>query len=245
MGWMNDTLEYFHRDPIHRRYHHNELTFRAVYAFSENYVLPLSHDEVVHGKGSLLGAMPGDDWQRFANLRLLYGYQYSLPGKKLLFMGAEIGQWREWDHDHSLDWHLLDFAPHQGLLRFVADCNRVYREEPSLYERDCEPSGFEWLDAGDATASTLSFVRHSGADSGVLVVVNLTPVPRELLVGVPKGGVWREILNSDAAIYGGSGIGNMGQIVAGAREWQGQHYAATLVAPPLAVVMFRAEPQGR
>jgi len=245
MGWMNDTLEYFHRDPIHRRYHQNELTFRAVYAFSENYVLPLSHDEVVHGKGSLLGAMPGDDWQRFANLRLLYGYQYALPGKKLLFMGAEIGQWREWDHDHSLDWHLLDFPPHQGLLRFVADCNRVYREEPSLHERDCEPSGFEWLDAGDAAASTLSFLRHSDADSGVLVVVNLTPVPRDLLVGVPNGGTWREILNSDAAIYGGSGIGNMGNIVAEARQWQGQRYAAHLVAPPLAVVMFRQDTEGR
>jgi 1,4-alpha-glucan branching enzyme len=242
MGWMNDTLKYFHRDPIYRGHHHDELTFRSIYAFSENYVLPLSHDEVVHGKGSLIGSMPGDNWQRFANLRLLYGYQYALPGKKLLFMGDEIGQWREWNHDASLDWHLLEYPAHEGILRFVSDLNTVYRAEPSLHQHDNDPTGFEWLNSSDAASSTLSFLRHSDADSGVLVVCNLTPVPREMLVGVPETGAWQEILNSDSTLYGGSGLGNQGRIEAANVPAQGQPFSATLVAPPLAIVMFRHEP---
>jgi 1,4-alpha-glucan branching enzyme len=241
MGWMNDTLKYFQRDPIHRRHHHDGLTFRSIYAFSENYVLPLSHDEVVHGKGSLLGSMPGDDWQRFANLRLLYGYQYALPGKKLLFMGDEIGQWREWGHDSSIDWHLLSYPAHEGLFQFVSDLNAVYRSEPSLHEHDNDPSGFEWLDSNDAASSTLSFLRHSDADSGVLVICNFTPVPREMHVGLPEAGPWVELINSDSTLYGGSGIGNLGSIEATAVPAQGQPFSVKLVAPPLAVVMFRHE----
>jgi 1,4-alpha-glucan branching enzyme len=245
MGWMHDTLAYFRRDPVHRRHHHSQLTFRGLYAFTENYVLPLSHDEVVHGKGSLLGAMPGDDWQKFANLRLLYGYQYALPGKKLLFMGDELGQWQEWSHDRSLDWHLLDHAPHAGLLRFVSDLNRIYREEPALHELDAEPSGFEWVRAGDASHSTLSFLRRSKAGGAVLVVCNLTPVPRHnMLLGVPEPGYWREILNSDATVYGGSGVGNFGGVEAQAVPWHGQPQTVNLTAPPLAVVLFRREPDG-
>jgi 1,4-alpha-glucan branching enzyme len=245
MGWMHDTLAYFRRDPVHRRHHHSQLTFRGLYAFTENYVMPLSHDEVVHGKGSLLGAMPGDDWQKFANLRLLYGYQYALPGKKLLFMGDELGQWQEWSHDRSLDWHLLDHAPHAGLLRFVSDLNRIYREEPALHELDAEPSGFEWVHAGDATHSTLSFLRRSKGGGAVLVVCNLTPVPRHnMLLGVPEPGYWREILNSDATVYGGSGVGNLGGVEAQAVPWHGQPQTVNLTAPPLAVVLFRREPDG-
>jgi 1,4-alpha-glucan branching enzyme len=240
---MNDTLKYCHRDPIYRGHHHDELTFRSIYAFSENYVLPLSHDEVVHGKGSLLGSMPGDDWQRFANLRLLYGYQYALPGKKLLFMGDEIGQWREWGHDGSVDWHLLAFEPHEGLLRFVSDLNTVYRDEPSLHEHDNDSSGFEWLNSNDAQSSTLSFLRHSAADSGVLVICNLTPVPREMHVGLPQSGRWQELINSDSTLYGGSGIGNLGCIDATEVPAQGQPFSVKLIAPPLAVVMFRHEHQ--
>jgi 1,4-alpha-glucan branching enzyme len=185
--------------------------------------------------------MPGDDWQRFANLRLLYGYQWGLPGKKLLFMGDEIGQWREWAHDSSVDWHLLSHAPHEGLLRFVSDLNAVYRAEPSLHEHDNDPSGFKWLNSGDAESSTLSFLRHSAADSGVLVICNLTPVPREMHVGLPESGRWQELINSDSTIYGGSGIGNLGCIEAIEVPAQGQPFSVELVAPPLAVVMFRHE----
>ena len=242
MGWMHDTLAYFRRDPVHRSHHHGELTFRGLYAFTENYVLPLSHDEVVHGKGSLLGAMPGDDWQKHANLRLLYGYQFAQPGKKLLFMGDELGQWREWSHERSLDWHLLDHAPHAGLLRFVSDLNRIYREEPALHELDADPSGFEWVHADDATGSTLSFLRRSKAGGAVLAVCNFTPVPRhDLLLGVPAAGIWREILNSDAAIYGGSGTGNLGEVEARPVPWGGQTHSVSISAPPLAVVLLRHE----
>jgi 1,4-alpha-glucan branching enzyme len=245
MGWMHDTLAYIQRDPVHRRHHHDQLTFRGLYAFTENYVLPLSHDEVVHGKGSLLGAMPGDDWQKFANLRLLFGYQYALPGKKLLFMGDELGQWREWSHDRSLDWNLLDHAPHAGLLRLVSDLNRIYREEPALHELDADPSGFEWVQADDAPNSTLSFLRRSKAGDTVLVVCNFTPVPRpEMLLGVPEPGHWREILNSDAAAYGGSGIGNLGGIDTRPVPWHGRPQTVSLTAPPLAVTVFRHEPDG-
>src|ERR1019366_6902088 len=245
MGWMHDTLAYFRRDPVHRSHHHGELTFRGLYAFTENYVLPLSHDEVVHGKGSLLGAMPGDDWQKFANLRLLYGYQYAQPGKKLLFMGAELGQWQEWSHERALDWHLLDHAPHAGLLRFVSDLNRIYREEPALHELDADPSGFEWVHADDATGSTLSFLRRSKAGGAVLVVCNFTPVPRtNMLLRVPEAGYWQEILNSDATVYGGSGVGNLGGVEARAVPWHRRPGSVNLTAPPLAVVLFRHQPDG-
>jgi 1,4-alpha-glucan branching enzyme len=240
MGWMHDTLEYLRRDPIHRSYHHNQLTFRALYGFSENYVLPLSHDEVVHGKGSLLRSMPGDDWQKFANLRLLYGYQFTLPGKKLLFMGNELGQWEEWNHEQSLDWHLLDYDTHVGIRRWVADLNRLYREEPALHELDCDPSGFEWIQSDDAAASTLSFLRHSKDGRTVLVVGNFTPVVRhDMLLAVPTEGTWREILNSDSSEYGGSGVGNLGEVQASPIPLHPRPCSVRVTAPPLSLVMFR------
>ncbi|MBO0887080.1 MAG: 1,4-alpha-glucan branching protein GlgB, partial [Acidimicrobiales bacterium] len=213
LGWMHDTLQYLARDPVHRRHHHDELTFRAMYAFNERFVLPLSHDEVVHAKGSLLGKMPGDDWQRFANLRLLLGYQYAQPGKKLLFMGAELAPWREWNHEESLEWELADRPPHAGVLRFVGDLNRLYRSEPALHELDTEPAGFEWVDAADADASVMSFLRRSATRRPVLVVCNFTQTPQHhYRVGVPEGGYWSELLNSDATVYQGSGQGNLGGV---------------------------------
>jgi 1,4-alpha-glucan branching enzyme len=245
LGWMHDTLEYFGRDPVHRCWHHGQLTFRAIYAFTENFMLPLSHDEVTHGKGSLLEKMPGDDWQKFANLRLLLGYQYTLPGKKLLFMGSEIGQRREWCHDSSLDWHLLEYAPHRGIYRFVRDLNALYRSEAALHELDCEPGGFEWLIADDAANSLLAFLRRGRTDgtSPLLVVCNFTPVPRtDLAVPVPAGGRWRELLNSDAEEYGGGGIGNLGQISTQPVTWEGGPSLAYVTAPPLAVVVLKHEP---
>lgn len=240
MGWMHDTLAYMHVDPVFRQYHHNLMTFRALYANSENFVLPLSHDEVVHGKGSLIGKMPGDAWQQFANLRLLLGYMYAQPGKKLLFMGGEFGQWREWNHDTSLDWHLLEYAPHQGLQRWVADLNQVYRHTPALYEGDCEPGGFAWIDCNDTSSSVLSFVRRSHTSGAmVLVVCNFTPVPRlQYRLGVPYRGVWREMLNSDAQHYTGSGCGNYGQCEALPIPQHGQPYSLVLTLPPLAVLFF-------
>jgi 1,4-alpha-glucan branching enzyme len=239
MGWMHDTLLYLSRDAIHRRHHHSELTFRSVYAFTENFLLPLSHDEVVHGKGSLLGKMPGDDWQRFANLRLLYGYQYGQPGKKLLFMGDEIAQQREWDHEGSVDWHLLESSAHAGILRWVADLNRLYRECPALHERDVDPGGFAWTRLNDPDTSLISFLRMSSGDSPILVVCNFTPVPRpNLLVGVPRGGYWRELLNSDAHTYGGSDMGNLGGIEAHPVPNEGMPWTLTLTAPPLGCLFF-------
>jgi 1,4-alpha-glucan branching enzyme len=241
MGWMHDTLAYMRRAPVHRAFHHNELLFRMMYAFSENYVLPLSHDEVVHGKGSLLARMPGDAWQQFANLRLLFGYLYALPGKKLLFMGGEWGQGREWDHDSSLDWHQLDLPPHAGVQRWVADLNRLYRAEPALHELDCKPAGFEWVDCNDSAASVICFLRKGVAtDDGVLVVCNFTPVTRfGYRVGVPGSGHWRELLNGDAADYGGSGQGNLGGAEAAPVSWHGQPYSLVLTLPPLAVSFFK------
>jgi 1,4-alpha-glucan branching enzyme len=244
MGWMHDTLEYLSHDPVHRRWHHDGLTFRAVYAFTENFVLPLSHDEVTHGKRSLLEKMPGDDWQKFAGLRLLLGYQYTLPGKKLLFMGSEIAQRREWDHDSSIDWHLLEYAPHAGIFRFVSDLNALYRSEPSLYELDCEPGGFEWVLGDDAANSVLVYIRRGrSADSGpLLVVCNFTPVPRtDFPIALPAGGWWRELLNSDAEAYGGSGIGNLGQVQAHPVTWEGGPSLAYVTVPPLAVVVLKRE----
>jgi 1,4-alpha-glucan branching enzyme len=243
MGWMHDTLAYFERDSIHRRHHHHELTFRGLYAFTENYVLPLSHDEVVHGKRSLLSKMPGNDWQRRANLRALYGYMYALPGKKLLFMGAELGQWREWNHDASLDWHLLDDPAHDGLRRWVADLNRVYRDRPALHELDCDPEGFEWVHTSDSDSSVLAFLRRSRDGSEVaLAVMNLTPVARpNYRLGAPRPGFWREVANSDALDYGGSGAGNMGGVESTAEPAHGREDSLVLTLPPLSCVILAHE----
>jgi 1,4-alpha-glucan branching enzyme len=229
-------------DPIFRKYHHDKLTFRMLYAFHENFVLPLSHDEVVYGKRSLLGKMPGDDWQKFANLRALFGYMYAQPGKKLLFMGGEFGQWNEWIHDASLDWHLLGYAPHAGVQRWVADLNRFYRSEPALFELDCDPRGFEWIDCSDAEASVVSLMRKARSSGDiVLVVANFTPVPRQnYRIGAPRGGYWREALNSDAALYGGSGQGNLGGVEASPVALHGRPYSLTLTVPPLAVLFLKS-----
>ena len=241
MGWMHDTLAYMAHDPIHRAFHHNQLTFRQIYAFHENFVLPLSHDEVVHGKGSLLGKMPGDDWQKFANLRLLLAYMWAQPGKKLLFMGGEIGQWREWHHDESLDWHLLAYPPHEGVRRLVEDLNRLYRGEPALHQLDCDPGGFEWVDCNDSQASSLTFLRKARTGPPLLVACNFTPVPRVgYAVGVPTGGWWRELLNSDGHEYGGSGMGNGGGVSAAEVSAHGRPFSLSLTLPPLAAVFLKA-----
>ncbi len=242
MGWMHDTLEYMALDPIYRKYQHNNLTFRMLYAFHENFVLPLSHDEVVYGKGSLLGRMAGDDWQKFANLRLLFGYMFAQSAKKLLFMGGEFGQWREWAHDGSLDWHLLQYASHQGLQKWVADLNGVYRREPALHERDFDPAGFEWIDCHDADASVISLLRRgTSTDELILVVCNFTPVPRvNYRIGAPRGGFWKELLNSDAREYGGSGMGNLGGIEADPSPIHGRPYSLTLTLPPLSALFLKS-----
>ncbi len=241
MGWMHDTLEYLAHDPVHRRYHHNQLTFRMVYAHNENFVLPLSHDEVVHGKASLLSKMPGDDWQKFANLRLLYGYMYTQPGKKLLFMGGEIGQWREWNHDGSLEWHLLDHSPHQGLQRWVRDLTTFYRGEPALHELDCDNAGFAWIDCNDAEQNVLTYLRRgTSPDATLLIACNFTPVPRNnYRIGVPRSGDWKEILNSDAPLYGGSGQGNMGGVRSAPVSCHGHPQSINATLPPLALVAFK------
>jgi len=243
MGWMHDTLVYMSKNPIYRKYHHNQLTFRLLYAFNENFVLPLSHDEVVHGKGSLLGKMPGDDWQKFANLRLLFGHMYAQPAKKLLFMGGEFGQWNEWYHEESLDWHLLELPLHAGLQRWVKELNRTYRTEKALYELDFDPAGFEWIDCNDTQQSTLSLIRKSRSTSEImLTVLNFTPTPRyNYQVGVPREGLWQEILNSDAEEYGGSGHGNFGGIEAVPIEIHGRPYSLKLTLPPLGAVFFKSE----
>lgn len=242
MGWMHDTLKYMARDPVHRRYHHDELTFRMLYAFTENFVLPLSHDEVVHGKRSLLEKMPGDEWQKFANLRLLYGYMYGQPGKKLLFMGSELAQRREWDHETSLDWHLLSDPLHRGVQRWVQDLNHLYRREPALHELDCAPEGFEWVVPDDRDHSVLVFLRKDRSGRMVLVACNFTPVPRSpYRVGVPRPGFWREVLNSDAHLYGGSGWGNYGGVRAEPIPSHGRPYSVDLTLPPLAAVFLRWE----
>ena len=239
MGWMHDTLAYFAHDPIHRRYHHNQLTFRQLYAGHENFVLPLSHDEVVHGKGSLLARMPGDEWQRFANLRLLFGFQFGQNGKKLLFMGDEFGQGREWNHEASIEWNLLQYPVHAGVLRWIADLNRAYRELPALHQREFDPEGFRWVDCNDSLQSTLSWLRLAPNRDAVLVVCNFTPLPRrDYLVGVPCAGYWSEVLNSDAALYGGSGIGNLGGAHSTGRPWHGQPDSLRIHLPPLACLFF-------
>ena len=240
MGWMHDTLQYMSHDPIHRKFHHNELTFRQIYATTENFVLPLSHDEVVHGKGSLLGKMAGDQWQKLANLRLLLGYMWAQTGKKLLFMGGEFGQWREWNHEDSLDWHLLEQPAHQGVQRWVEDLNRLYRSKPALYELDAEGAGFEWIDANDSAQSVLTFLRRGRSEEDVILVgCNFTPIPRpNYLVGVPRGATWREILNSDASVYGGSGWGNLGGLDSLPISVHGRPRALNLTLPPLSCVFL-------
>ena len=246
MGWMHDTLEYFARDPIYRKYHHDRLTFRMLYAFSENFVLSLSHDEVVHGKSSLIGKMPGDDWQKFANLRLLFACMFTQPGKKLIFMGDEIGQWQEWDHEKSLDWHLLQYPPHSGLQRLVQDAVRLYRGEPALYELDFDPGGFEWIDCNDSLHSVVSYLRRGRSTEDIfLVVLNFTPVPHAgYRVGAPRGGHWKEVLNSDAEIYGGSGQGNLGGVEAVSRAVHGRPFSLSIMLPPLAAVVFKSSMPG-
>ncbi|MFA6434070.1 MAG: 1,4-alpha-glucan branching protein GlgB [Elusimicrobiales bacterium] len=243
MGWMNDTLQYLSKDPVYRKYHHNILTFRMLYAFSENYVLPLSHDEVVHGKGSLLNRMAGDAWQKFANLRLLYGAMFASPGQKLLFMGGEFAQCREWDHDRSLDWHLAGLEPHAGMLKWVRDLNRLYRSEPALYEQNCNPAGFEWIDANDSQQSVLAFLRKGGkAGETILAVCNFTSVPRfNYRLGVPCGGFWKELLNSDAPDYWGGGLGNLGGAAAEEVPSHGRPYSLSLTLPPLSAVFFKID----
>ncbi len=243
MGWMHDMLLYMSKDPVHRCYHHNNLTFRMLYSFNENFVLPLSHDEVVHGKRSLLAKMPGDDWQKFANLRLLLAHQFAQPGKKLLFMGGEFGQRSEWNHEESLEWHLLRYAPHSGLMKWVSDLSRVYRAEPSMHEYDCHPAGFEWIDANDSAQSVLSFIRRGeSTDDLVVIALNFTPVPRHgYRLGVPSGGFWRELLNSDAREYGGSGQGNMGGVDAVPISAHGRAWSVEITVPPLGAVFLKGK----
>ena len=241
MGWMHDTLQYMSKDPVHRAYHHNKLTFRMLYAFTENYILPLSHDEVVHGKGSLLGKMSGDDWQKFANLRVLLGYMYAQPGKKLLFMGSELGQWGEWSHESSLDWHLLDYPQHSGIQRWIHDLNEVYHREPALHQFDFVPQGFGWIDCNDSLQSNISLLRRGrSAGDVILIACNFTPIPRHnYRIGAPQTGFWHEILNSDSHYYGGSGQGSMGAVEAAPVASHGQPYSLNLTLPPLAAVFLK------
>ena len=246
MGWMNDTLDYFQRDPIYRPYHHHQLTFSLMYAFSENFILPLSHDEVVHGKRSLARKMPGDRWQQLANLRALYAYMWAHPGKKLIFMGGEFAQSDEWSEARSLDWHLLEHGEHAGVQALVRELNRVYSAEPALWELDHEPAGFRWLEANDASNNVVAFARYASDGARPLVCVcNLAPTPRDAYrVGMPAVGGWLEVLNTDSTYYGGSDVGNLGGVVAEARPWHDQPYSAELTLPPLAVVWLVSESQG-
>ncbi|NDZ15014.1 1,4-alpha-glucan branching enzyme [Variovorax sp. WS11] len=243
MGWMHDSLAYMHEDPVHRRYHHHQLTFSLVYAFSENFVLPLSHDEVVYGKGSLLGKMPGDNWQQFANLRALFGFMWGHPGKKLLFMGGEFGQRREWTHDGELEWWVAALEDHAGLQRYVAQLNHVYRATPALYELDFSGAGFEWVAADDAERSVFAFLRKPREGAPVLIVSNMTPVPRtNYLLGVPRAGFWRERLNSDASEFGGAGWGNFGGVEASPVRAHGRMHSLCLTLPPLSTLILEHDP---
>jgi 1,4-alpha-glucan branching enzyme len=241
MGWMHDTLGYFSRDAIHRKYHQNDLTFAMLYHHNENFILPLSHDEIVHGKGSLLGKMPGDDWLRFANLRALLSYQWFFPGKQLLMMGCEFGQSAEWNANASLDWWLLDQGPyHRGVQHLVRDLNRLYQNEPALWQADYDPAGFSWIDCGDADNSVLSFLRQTSDGSRkAVVIMNLTPVPRpNYRVGLPGGGFWREAFNSDSGFYGGSNLGNFGGVTSEGYQIHRQPFSAAFTLPPLSVILF-------
>ncbi|MCS6858532.1 MAG: 1,4-alpha-glucan branching protein GlgB, partial [Sandaracinaceae bacterium] len=242
LGWMHDTLSYLSRDPIYRRYHHNEITFRSLYAFSERFVLPLSHDEVVHGKRSLIAKMPGDRWKKFANLRLLFGLQFSMPGKKLIFMGGEIAQWNEWNHDGQIDWKLLEDPAHRGVAKLVSDLNHHYRSESGLHRKDCEEGGFVWVDGSDEWHSVIAFLRVGDESTApILVVVNATPVVRyDYPVGVPVEGRWQEILNTDALEYGGSGVGNLGAAETIPEPWAGFDFQLRLTLPPLTVLWLKA-----
>jgi len=246
MGWMNDTLDYMGREPIHRSHHHRQLTFGLLYAFTENFVLPLSHDEVVHGKGSILSRMPGDDWRKFAGARAYYGFMWGYPGKKLLFMGQEFGQRAEWDFNQGLDWHLLDYEPHAGLKRAVADLNRLHREVPALHRGDNEAAGFQWIVVDDAAQSVFAWLRRGDpGDRPLAVVCNFTPVPRRgYRIGLPHAGVWREVFNSDAEAYGGAGIGNLGQVTAEPRPSHGLSASAEVTLPPLSAIYLQSERAG-
>jgi 1,4-alpha-glucan branching enzyme len=243
MGWMNDSLSYFKEDPVHRSYHQDKLTFGLLYAFSENFILPLSHDEVVHGKGSLLGRMPGGDWQAFANLRLYYTFMYGHPGKKLLFMGGEFGQQREWNHSISLDWNLLDSPLNAGVQQLVKDLNRLYQTTPALYEKDFDAGGFEWIDCSDNQQGVISFLRRGNNPKEIIVVVcNMTPMVRHhYRIGVPVSGQYRERLNSDARTYGGSGVGNLGTVVAEQTGAHGHENSINLSLPPLAALILQPD----
>jgi 1,4-alpha-glucan branching enzyme len=247
LGWMHDTLRYLSRDPIHRTHHHSELTFRGLYQFNENFVLPLSHDEVVHLKGSLLAKMAGDEWQKRANLRMLYAYQWTAPGKKLLFMGGEIAQWREWNHDSSLDWHLLDDPRHAAFPLLIGELNHLYRSRPALHRLDCDPEGFRWIDANDSAQSVISYERRDGQGDYAVVVLNLTPVPRaNYRIGVPRPGRWVEALNTDATSFGGSGMGNVGGVDASPVAFHGRPLSLNLFLPPLAgLVLVPETPEPR
>jgi 1,4-alpha-glucan branching enzyme len=239
MGWMNDTLDYFSKDPLYRPFHHNQLTFSQMYAYSENFILPFSHDEVVHMKGSLAGKMPGDDWQKMANLRLLLSYQWLHPGKKLLFMGCDFGQWTEWNASASLPWHLCDHANHRGIMELVRQLNRLYCSESALHERDFEHQGFSWIDCHDYSQSVISFARYS-ADDALVCVFNFTPVPRyHYRLGLPGEGEYQEIFNSDSVWYGGSNLGNSGALTVERQSWQNQPVSACLTLPPLGCVVFK------
>ena len=241
MGWMHDTLKYFQQDAVFRKFHHNHLTFGLLYAFNENFILPLSHDEVVHGKGALIGKMPGDEWQQFANLRLLFGLMWTHPGKKLLFMGGEIGQRREWQHEESLEWNVLQYPLHDGVRKWISDLNRVYRQESALHVHDFSADGFSWVDANNSEESVISFLRYGETPSDMaLVVCNATPVPRHNhVIGVPIGGAWEEIANSDAQYYGGSGMGNLGQVDSTPVSAHGHYHSLTLTIPPLATLILK------
>jgi 1,4-alpha-glucan branching enzyme len=242
MGWMHDSLAYYPKEPIYRRFHHHQLTFSLMYAWSENFMLPLSHDEVVHGKGSLLGKMPGDQWQRFANLRCMLSYMWAHPGKKLIFMGGEFGQEREWNHDRSLDWHLLEEPMHAGLRQMMSDLNRVYKKNPALWELDHAPEGFRWIDANDADNNVISFYRtDKGGKKHLVCISNLSPVPRYgFRVGLPKAGTYTEVLNTDAENYGGGNVGNMGKVKAEKTAWHGLDHSAMVTLPPLGTIWLEA-----
>ncbi|MEX2303353.1 MAG: 1,4-alpha-glucan branching protein GlgB [Bryobacterales bacterium] len=243
MGWMHDMLDYMSQDPVHRSYHQDRITFSMLYAFTENFTLPFSHDEVVHMKGSMISKMPGDDWQKFANLRLLYGYMTGHPGKKLLFMGCEIGQWNEWNHDGSIEWHLLEYPLHQGLQRWVRDLNTFYRGTPAVHEVEFDYRGFEWIDCNDRATSAITFLRRGHDPDDIAVFAcNFTPVPRHnYRIGVPRGGWYKEVLNSDAAIYAGSGQGNAGGAEAAPAPMHGRTHSLTVTLPPLSMVVFKPE----
>ncbi|MDH5437199.1 MAG: 1,4-alpha-glucan branching enzyme, partial [Gammaproteobacteria bacterium] len=240
MGWMNDTLSYIENDPIHRHYHHDKLTFGLLYSFSENFILPFSHDEVVHEKKSMLYKMPGDEWQQFANLRLLYAYLFTYPGKKLLFMGCEFGQGPEWNHDKPLEWYVLDYPLHQGMLKLVSDLNGLYKNESALYHFDFDAHGFEWIDCHDSSQSILAYIRRDHANNFLVVILNFTPVTRQnYRVGVPVAAKYKELLNSDSTFYGGSDAGNAGYLESEATPWMGMQHSINVTIPPLGALILK------